>query len=291
MELHQLHCFLELAKTEHMTKTAAALHISQPALSATIRKLERELGVPLFERQGRNIRLSKYGAAYREYARDVFFKLETGQRALSRMRDAADNSFRLGILSPYVWSELFGAFHAAHPEVIVSRYSMEGGEYIDALLSGKIDLYIGGVNNVRDPKLTVETLYTDAMALLVNVANPLAARREISLRECREESFVALDRDTNLQQFISTLFRAAGFAPRVVMEVDYTLRDEMVAQNYGVSITTETSARKSGAKDVAYLRITDPPVRRELGLVWCGDGPISPAMEKFRRFALDYYRK
>jgi DNA-binding transcriptional LysR family regulator len=128
------------------------------------------------------------------------------------------------------------------------------------------------------------------MVLLVNNANPLSRYREVDLRTCENENFLNLDRDTNLQQFISTIYHAAGFTPHVIMEVDYTLRDEMVAQNYGVSITTETSARKSPAKGVTYLHITYPPFRRKLGLVWSTSALFSPPMEKFRQFALDYYR-
>ncbi len=290
MELLQLRYFLELAKTEHMTLTAANLHISQPALSSTIKKLEEELGVPLFERKGRNIRLSRYGQAYREYVQEAFFSLETGGKALARMRNATDNTFRLGILSPYVWSDLFEAFHREYPEVIINRYSMEGSEYINALLSGRIDLYIGGINNAYHKKLTYETLYTDAMVLLVSNENPLSRYREVDLRTCENENFLNLDRDTNLQQFISTFYQAAGFTPRVVMEVDYTLRDEMVDHNYGVSITTERSARKTPAENVTYLPITYPPFRRRLGLVWSSAALFTPAMEKFRQFALEYYQ-
>lgn len=291
MELLQLRYFLELAKTEHMTLTSANLHISQPALSSTIKKLEQELGVPLFERRGRNICLSRYGKVYKEYVQDVFFNLETGQKAVLRMKDSADNTFRLGILSPYVWSDLFAAFHEAFPKVIISRYSMEGNEYLDALLSGRIDMYIGGINNAYHRKLEYETLYTDNMVLLVNNSNPLSRYREVDLRACENENFLNLDRDTNLQQFISTFYQAAGFNPHVVMEVDYTLRDEMVAQNYGVSITTETSARKTSAQNVSYLHITYPPFRRKLGLVWSGNTLFTPSMEQFRTFAREYYRR
>jgi len=291
VELLQLRYFLELAKTEHMTLTSANLHISQPALSSTIKKLEQELGVPLFERRGRNICLSRYGKVYKEYVQDVFFNLETGQKAVLRMKDSADNTFRLGILSPYVWSDLFAAFHEAFPKVIISRYSMEGNEYLDALLSGRIDMYIGGINNAYHRKLEYETLYTDNMVLLVNNSNPLSRYREVDLRACENENFLNLDRDTNLQQFISTFYQAAGFNPHVVMEVDYTLRDEMVAQNYGVSITTETSARKTSAQNVSYLHITYPPFRRKLGLVWSGNTLFTPSMEQFRTFAREYYRR
>ena len=88
MELLQLQYFLLLANQQHVTRTAELLHISQPALSLTIKKLEAELGVPLFIRRGRNIVLSPYGEAFKQHVEDAFFSLENGKRALARMQKA-----------------------------------------------------------------------------------------------------------------------------------------------------------------------------------------------------------
>ena len=167
---------------------------------------------------------------------------------------------------------------------------MEGSQYVDALLSAKVDMYLGGINDAPHRKLSYLTLYTDAMVVQVNNKNPLSQFTEIDLRKCENEDFINLDRDTNLQQFISTIYRTAGFTPHVVMEVDYTLRDAMVAQNYGVSITTLTSAKMNTSKDVSYLNITYPPLHRKLGLVWNSNALFSPAMDTFREFALAYYQ-
>ena len=80
MELLQLQYFLLLAKEQHVTRTAELLHISQPSLSATIKKLEAELGAPLFIRKGRNIVLSPYGEAFKQYAEEAFLLLEKCKR-------------------------------------------------------------------------------------------------------------------------------------------------------------------------------------------------------------------
>ena len=87
MELLQLKYFLILCESQHVSKTAEKLNISQPSLSSTIKKLEKELGVPLFVRKGRNLELSPYGQVYREYAREVFLALENGRRRINLIRD------------------------------------------------------------------------------------------------------------------------------------------------------------------------------------------------------------
>ena len=291
MELLQLKYFLALAESEHVSRTAEELHISQPSLSATIKKLEDELGVPLFQRSGRNIALSDYGRAFRTYAEQAMMNLEIGKNTLVQMRNTSENTLTLGVLSPYVWSDFLEAFRDKHPEIMINSYSMEGDQYIDALISGRIDMYIGGINDRSRMDLRYETLYTDPMVLLVNTGNPLSEISEVDLRSCKDEKFINLDRNTNLQQFISTLYDAAGFTPRTVMEVDYTIRDEMVSMNYGISITTSHSAQKTKFENVKPVNITYPPFRRELGLVWKKDLIFRRTIRLFHDFAAEYYSK
>ncbi|MBQ7625347.1 MAG: LysR family transcriptional regulator [Clostridia bacterium] len=290
MELLQLKYFVELAKTEHVTRTAEALHVSQPSLSSTIKKLEEELGAPLFERAGRSVRLSSYGKTFFEYAKDALLCLERGEKAIASMKSARENTLRLGVLSPYVWSDLFAAFKESSPDVRLDRLSMEGDEYIDALLHGRIDVYLGSINGPRREGFICETLYTDDMVLEVNVKHKLAKRKSVDLRKLGGESFINLGKDKDLQKFISGLYKEAGIAPDAVMEVDYTLRDEMVSQNYGVSVTTRRSAEKAPFKNVTFLPLSFPRTRRALGLVRVENGALSPAAEKFCAFAEEYYK-
>ncbi len=290
-ELLQLHYFLELAKTEHVTKTAEKLHVSQPSLSITVKKLEEELKTPLFERKGRNIRLSKYGKAFASYVEEALFSIERGKRALADMKKEGENTVRLGVLSPYVWSDLFAAFKEKEPDIMVSRYSMEGGEYVDALLRGEIDAYLGAMNDTRRPRLSYTLLYTDAMVLEVSRDNPLSRRKRVDLRECGEEKFINLARDTDLQRFASSLCFEAGIDPTPVMEVNYTLRDRMVSLGYGVSLTTLTSAKKCEYPNVVYLELSYPKKRRVLGLVKPEGGREKEALGRFEEFAKEYYEK
>ena len=293
MDLLQLQYFLRLATNEHVSKTAEQLHISQPSLSATIKKLETELGVPLFIRKGRNIVLSPYGQAYKAYVEEAFLALDNGRQAIDRLRNADDCTLNLGLLSPYVWTEVFQDFAHLHPEVRINRYSVEGYRYVDQILAGKIDLYLGGINRVDaldDSKVQYTTLYEDDMVLLVHKSHPLAGASGVDLRNCREEHFINLDASTNLQQFISALFTQARYTPSVVMVCDYTLRDQMVAENHGVSITTKLAAQKTEARDVTYVPITWPAEKRRLGLVWRRGRVFSQSMQKFHDVACEFYR-
>ena len=293
MDLLQLEYFLRLADNEHVSKTAEQLHISQPSLSATIKKLEAELGVPLFIRKGRNITLSPYGKAYKAHVEEAFLALENGRQAIDRLRSADDCKLNLGLLSPYVWTEVFQDFAALHPEVRINRYSVEGYRYVDQILAGRIDMYLGGINGVGaldNAKIQHTTLYEDDMVLLVHKSHPLAGTSGVDLRTCKNEHFINLEATTNLQQFISSLFSQAGFDPTVIMVCDYTLRDQMVAENHGVSVTTKLAAQKTEAQNVTYVPITWPAEKRQLGLVWRRGRVFSQSMQKFHDVACQFYR-
>lgn len=295
MELLQLKYFLLLAQVQHVSRTAEMLNISQPSLSSTMKKLEEELGVPLFIRKGRNIELSEYGKAYREYISEAFLAIENGRRTIDAMRGESENKLNLGVLSPYIWTEIFSAFQTKCPEVRLNRYSVEGSRFIGDILDGKIDLYLGAINGIEDmdqSKVDYKTLYDDDMVLLVHKSHPLAGRKTIDLCQCAHESFINLDDETSLQQFINQLYKQAGFDPKVVMVCDYTLRDRMVSENHGVMVTTRLSAIKCEFKDdVDYITITNPPVKRKLGFVWRKNAVFTPAMKNFYDCGIEFYEK
>lgn len=290
MEILQLRYFLELANRQHVSKTAEYLHISQPSLSSTIKKMEDELGVPLFIRNGRGIVLSDYGKVYREYAEDALLALDNGRTIMKEMRGERETTFKLGMLSPYVWADLISAFEKKYPEININRYSYEGNMYISGLLDNRIDLYIGGINVTNDPRLHYDTLYVDQMVLLVNKKNPLSKLKEVDLRICENESYINLGEDTNLQQFIDTLYNAANFKPNVIMECDYTLRDQMVIDNHGVSITTKKATDQLKSREVRAVKIVYPPYKRRLGLVWRKKAYQTYAQKKFIEFADNFYK-
>ena len=289
MELLQLKYFLKLAEKEHVTSVAEELNISQPALSSTIRKLENELGGPLFERHGRNISLSPYGKVFRDYVEQALVALENGKTMVSELHGEYSTKINLGVLSPYVWADLFTAFSKAHPDITINRYSMEGNQFVDALLDKRIDMYIGGLNNSNSIKLSYQTLYLDTMSIMVNKKHPLANQSTVDLRTCENESFINLEHSTNLQQFIDKLFYLSNFTPKTVMECDYTLRDEMVDLNYGISVTTSLSARNCPLENVTAVEIIYPPLKRHLGLAWNKLVKFNYAMTCFYDFAVQYY--
>jgi DNA-binding transcriptional LysR family regulator len=116
MNLSRLQYFVKLAELQHYTKTAKYLRITQPTLSNAIIRLEDELGVPLFEREGRNVRLTRYGREFHEYAKQALDILEEGQRVVRKLADKRSDTLHIGTISAIqnsYLSRLVGEYQSA----------------------------------------------------------------------------------------------------------------------------------------------------------------------------------
>lgn len=288
MELLQLRYFLALSKEEHMSRTAEKLFISQPSLSLTIKKLEDELGVRLFDRTGRSIKLNTYGRAFLSHVEDVFSSLERGTNELKKMQGHYENQVLIGIQTPYVWQDLTRDFLHQNPDVTLGQRSIEGNGFITQLIQEEIDFYLGslgdGGETEKEALLSSVEFARGDVYIIVNSKSPLARRDSIMLNEVRDEYIVARNSSDNFQKFTDALCRDAGFIPRIALECDYTLREKMVAQGYGISFSTEYAIRWLETEGVCAVRIADPGVTRIYQLIWKKKRPFTPTMKKFYDF-------
>jgi len=241
MELLQLAYFLELAESEHVTKTAEKLMISQPTLSLTIRRLEEELGVQLFDRTGRNVRLNENGRLFRTYAEDALRILRKGKTELALRKEKRKPFVAVGIQSPYVWQDLTGGFATRYPQYALSQQSVEDGSWKNSLLSGAIDFYIGGLLDgpqaVPDGRFDSLTFAEGSLCVIVP-ASSYAGRESVRLSELSEASFICRPAEEVFQQYTDRLCRLEGFTPKISMVCDYTVREAMVAEGHGLSFSS-----------------------------------------------------
>src|SRR5262245_18160532 len=117
VELTQLRYFQTAARLEHLTQAARALCITQPSLSQAIARLEDELGAPLFERRGRNVQLTQFGAAYLVWVDKAFAALDAGKHELADLVGNERGQVRFGASSIAGLAQIFRAFRQEHPEV------------------------------------------------------------------------------------------------------------------------------------------------------------------------------
>lgn len=292
MNTDELRWFATLAEREHMTATARELHISQPALSRAIGRLEQQLGVPLFDRRGRVLRLNHHGRRYLPYARRALEQLDAGTAALADVADAEHGEIRLWFshtLGSWLVPALVGAYRDEHPGVRFRLTQRGTVGLIDAFDDGAADLILMGPRPAGRT-LGWHHLITEPVLLAVPPHHRLANRKAVRLEEIAEDPFIAMRPGNALRRLADDLCHAAGFAPRIAFEGDEiaTLRG-LIAAGLGVGLVTpQRVAAEAVTTATPHLRVRDPGCERPLGLVWDPDRPATPVVAAFRAFVVEH---
>ena len=287
--LLQLDYFRKLAAVEHITKTAQELRISQTALSSMIINLERELGVQLFDRSKRTIRLNDAGRTYLKYVNDVFTALENGQTALQDINTSHERSVRLATGTSSVWSPLFHGFCKVYPQYSLKQSNHTVPQLEKALLDMTADFVLAGENDLRVGGMEKTWFKTDDIYLCVPQSHPLAERESVFMEELREENFINLNETAPWNTYCDRLFAMAGYAPHVVLECDYTLRASLIESNFGVALTSGSAREVDLLKPNRYIRVADSYAVRRMYLYHNPNRYMTQAARDFLAFCTGYY--
>src|SRR3954463_1857874 len=175
MTVDELRWFVAVAERGRVTQAAEELHISQPALSRALARLQAELGVSLFDRRGRNLRLNRYGQLYLDHARRTLAELDAGQRALEDLAGDEQGLVSLGFaptLSTWLVPALVSAFRHEHPGPRFQLHQDAVRQLVDLLHEGALDLLIS--SRPGDPGLAWRALGNERLQLAVPSGHRLA---------------------------------------------------------------------------------------------------------------------
>ncbi|MBP1468480.1 LysR family transcriptional regulator [Candidatus Chloroploca sp. M-50] len=285
MELRHLRYFEAVARYSHVTRAAAELHIAQPALSKQISQLEQELGVALFDRVGRNVRLTEAGEALLPHARAVMAQVESARAEMAERIGLRRGRASVGT-PPTVGTQLLprvlAAFNRHYPGIELRLHEAGVQTLFDLLEAGLTDVGIVTLP-VEDEHLTVVPLFTEEMVIVVCRDHPLAAQGMAQIADFQDASWVLSPENYELREATLTACQKAGFTPRVVLdggETDTLLR--FVAAGIGIALVPRLAVQETS--EVMVLRVTDQKLERTLGLVWRGDRVASPAARALRDF-------
>lgn len=289
MNLTQLFYFRELAQSQHYASTAERLGVAQSSLSRSISALEEELGVFLFEKQGRNIRLTKYGEAYYRYVREGLGTLETGEKYVRDMADPRCGEIDLGLiysLGPKIMPDMIRRF-TSHPEnqrfrIRLTQASTAG--LVQMLEEGQCDLILCSPPEQPDPNLELVEILPRKFIVLASSSHPLSARDHISLEEISQYPLVvSTEQITSLRR----IFASRGLPLNILSEIQGECAAAgLVDVNYGVAILN--TAVDYGDLDVKALTIDEledynfPLCLGQIKNRW-----LSPAVQTFRKFLLE----
>lgn len=214
--------FLAVAEHLSFTKAAAALHVSQPALSQQVRQLEESLGAQLFDRSGRTTRLTDAGDVYLLYARRAHQELREATNAIHDVSDLSRGSLRIAVtptFTTYLVGPLIEAFHSRHPKITVNLKEISQERIEELLLAGELDVGIA-FDEINTPDIEAIPLLNETLALVVNRKHRLAEERAITSKGLSVESLVLLSTEFATRDQIDRYCRKHAIRPQVQMEVN-----------------------------------------------------------------------
>ena len=286
MHVEDLRWFVALAESEHLTDTASALGTSQPTLSRALRRVEDAFGVALFEREHRGLQLNPYGRIVLEAARAGTAAVDAASQRIDALRDPDSGTVRLAFLfsvATGVVPDLLKAFRVVAPSVRFALREEPSHEIARDLESGEAELGITGPRPDKD-LFAWHLLERQRLCLYVPPDHRLAGRDSVPLTEAADESFIGLRPDFGFRRVSDELCRAAGFTPQIAFEsTDLTTIDRLVGAGLGVAVLPAGAVRgtESGATPVPLAGVR---ARRDIGLVWRRNHPLSPTAQRFRDF-------
>ena len=290
MNLYHLKCFQVVAKENHITHAAQKLNIAQPALSANIAKLEKELDVKLFDRVGRQIVLNDCGKMLLEYVDVMLSNWDIACSKIDQYRRANRQEIKIaatGILFP---QRLIRDFKIEYPDITIKQSNIMVNEIEPSLLNLKADYVISSIP-VNSKETESYFLLKESLYLLVNHTHPLAARKFVHIEDLAGEPFISLPEGYAFRQTIDEWFSKAGMEHNVVFECFPSQFADLVVQGIGLAFASEsTVVSNSYPPEVVPIPIL-PPFYRNLYILWQKDRSFNYACKRFHKYALQYDMK
>jgi DNA-binding transcriptional LysR family regulator len=285
MDLRQLSYFVAVAEEGQFTRAAARVSVAQPAVSAQIRRLERELGEPLFHRDRRAVTLTAAGEALLPHASAALAAAERGREEIASLRGVLHGRLTVGVAGPVDnrFAEALGDFHRAHPRVEIAFTQQHNEPLLQGVANGDIDAAIIGLRaQPLPPRIRTRVVSTEPLVLGVSRGDSLSSRSTVTLAQLRERPMVTLERGSGLRTVLENACRNAGFVPRIVGEAgELGSLVELATEGIGVAVLPRSA---TDAADLAVVRITRPRLQRLTALAW-NEAVTSPAGRAFLALA------
>jgi len=292
IDILQLRYFQVTAKHEHLTRAAAELNISQPALSKMIAKLEENIGYELFDRIGRNIKLNKFGDSYLRTVENIFLMLQEGELELDQLAGKQSNILSISVTIPTILPELLGEFIELQPEARFRQRQVMPSQIKRQIETGEIDLCIS-TQPVFGNDIEWMPLIEEEIQLAVPLSHPLAKYNEIQLKELVNEPFIVMPKGYQFREMTELYCMKAGFYPKIAFEGEETgVTYQLVEHGLGIAFYPNSlSAKRIRHLKIAKLKIVEPSCTRTVGLVWNKKRIQSPMLEHFIQFTAQYLKK
>lgn len=293
MELRQLRYFIEVAEREHISEASVHLHVAQSAVSRQIANLEDELGVQLFERIGRNVKLTPIGKIFLEHSVSAIQAIDFAKKQIDEYLDPEKGTIKIGFptsLAGHLLPTVISAFKKEHPNV---AFHLRQGSYnylIEAVKQRELNLAFLGPLPPKESSLNNTILFTENFSILVNANHPFAKREKIPLIDLRKEEFVLFPEGYIMQKLVIEACNSVGFTPKVSSEgEDMDAIKGLVAAGIGLTLLPESTFYDSTPRFTKKIPIELPNIRRTVGIISPATRNLSPSEKVFHDFVVQFF--
>jgi len=288
MEIHQLRYFVAVADEGNFSRAAAKVRVAQPSLSQQIRKLEAEIGQPLFDRLPRSVVLTEAGRCFIDYARQILASIADARRCVDELTEAVTGKLAVGAIptiAPYVLPELVVKFQKDYPEVTLELVEDVTDGITRRIDAGELDVALASTCE-PSPTLRRQSLGSEPLLALVPETDPLATKTLVELDDLKSQRFLLLHDMHCLSQQVHHLLETRRLRPEIALAgSQLTTITRMVAAGIGVSIVPQMMVKHQATPGCVSLPFAPPVPERELNFLYNPLRFQSKAAAAFRREA------
>ncbi len=292
MEIYPLLYFKTIAQTGNLTQAAEQLMISPPALSNALKRLERNLGVDLFDRVGRNLVLNRYGQAYLPYAEKILTLTQEGNELMLHMQEDQRRHLSVADMTHVFASHIISEFLTRYPEISLRR------DYVDPARCKSIDLVqaydfaIGSTNGMNRGDLHSLRLRSgQSIVALVNRTNPLSGRDSVTMEDLAGLPMIAYAAGQPGRTMLDHLFQQIGMTPTVVYEGNTPhAMIPALERDLGIFLQPSHTAHFNMPlyNNCAVIPVTGTAYRANTSLHWSPSRPQSETAKLFYQFCKEF---
>ncbi|MEG0470908.1 MAG: LysR family transcriptional regulator [Solibacillus sp.] len=291
MEIEQLRYFKTVATMQHMTRAAEVLSISQPALSKSISNIEQNLGVPLFNREGRSIYLNRFGETFLQSVNVILDEYERVKEEFEDIVRPGSGEVSFGFihtLGTEVVPELIAATTKRFPNMLFSLTQATSLSLLKRLEEGAIDLCLTQKIASKVIEIETEELFVEELFVIVPKTHPLAHLEKIALEDIKDEPFIAIKKGNSLRRLVDEFFLKEGIKMKTTFAAEemHTVAGFVSA---GMGISLIPNIKGLDHYNVKRLKV-EPPCYRSVGVSWAKNRYLPPAATEFKQYLIEYFQ-
>jgi DNA-binding transcriptional LysR family regulator len=288
MNIDQMRAFHKVASTGSFTRAARELFVTQPAVSQEIKALEASLGIKLFDRSGKNVRMTADGEVLFSYAHRLFALHEEMESLFGRSKSLQHGQIKLGstaLMGTYFLPKIIGRFNRRYPGIEIDLQMGNSDQVIHLVLEGLVDLGFSGMTT-NHARLESILIHQEKLIMVASPRHPLSAKK-ISLDDISETPFIWREKGTQTRKLIEKWFlrQLRGHYPRKSIELqNMEAAKRMVEEGYGITVVPEAAVRREiTAGWLKPLQVEELNVLNSYFLVFLKTRKLTSAAEAFRK--------